>query len=66
MAGFRDPRFLDRAVQKQNGQIGDRRGRAESRFLDEEKMRRAFHRGLGVSPQDYRSKFGSAEVSLTV
>ena len=30
-----------------------------SGFADEEKMRRAFHRVLGVSPRDYRTKFGS-------
>lgn len=30
-------------------------------FLDEERMRRAFRRRLGISPQDYRSKFGSGE-----
>jgi len=34
-----------------------------SGFVDEEKMRRAFQRKLGVSPQDYRSKFGSGKVS---
>ncbi len=28
-------------------------------FLDEERMRRAFRRRLGVSPHDYRAKFGS-------
>lgn len=27
-------------------------------FLDEERMRRAFRRRLGVNPQDYRDKFG--------
>lgn len=31
---------------------------ARSGFLDEERMRRAFRRRLGVGPQDYRSKFG--------
>ncbi|WP_127088245.1 GlxA family transcriptional regulator [Aquabacter cavernae] len=31
-------------------------------FVDEERMRRAFRRQLGVSPQDYRDKFGAAEV----
>jgi transcriptional regulator GlxA family with amidase domain len=36
---------------------------SRSGFLDEEKMRRAFHRGLGVSPQDYRGKFGSGEMN---
>jgi transcriptional regulator GlxA family with amidase domain len=30
-------------------------------FLDEERMRRAFRRRLGVSPQDYRGKFGRGE-----
>jgi transcriptional regulator GlxA family with amidase domain len=30
-------------------------------FLDEERMRRAFRRRLGVSPQDYRGKFGTGE-----
>lgn len=30
-------------------------------FADEERMRRAFRRRLGVSPQDYRGKFGTAE-----
>lgn len=29
-------------------------------FLDEERMRRAFRRRLGVSPQDYRMQFGAA------
>lgn len=33
-----------------------------SGFLDEERMRRAFHRKLGVSPQDYRGKFGRGDV----
>lgn len=28
-------------------------------FGDEERMRRAFHRNLGVSPQDYRMRFAS-------
>lgn len=28
-------------------------------FLDEERMRRAFRRRLGVSPQEYRDKFGT-------
>jgi transcriptional regulator GlxA family with amidase domain len=36
---------------------------SRSGFFDEERMRRAFHRGLGVSPQDYRSKFGSGKVN---
>ncbi len=30
-------------------------------FADEERMRRAFRRRLGVNPQDYRGKFGSIE-----
>ena len=30
-------------------------------FVDEERMRRAFRRRLGVNPQDYRGKFGAAE-----
>ena len=34
-------------------EIADRSG-----FRDEERMRRTFHRHLGVSPQDYRCKFG--------
>ncbi|HEY5793768.1 MAG TPA: GlxA family transcriptional regulator [Bosea sp. (in: a-proteobacteria)] len=29
-----------------------------SGFVDEERMRRAFRRKIGVSPQDYRGKFG--------
>jgi transcriptional regulator GlxA family with amidase domain len=33
-----------------------------SGFFDEEQMRRAFQRKLGVSPHDYRSKFGSGKV----
>jgi transcriptional regulator GlxA family with amidase domain len=32
-------------------------------FADEERMRRAFRRRLGVSPQDYREKFGAAETT---
>jgi len=38
---------------------------SRSGFFDEEKMRRAFHRRLGVSPQDYRNKFGSGKVNRT-
>jgi transcriptional regulator GlxA family with amidase domain len=34
-----------------------------SGFIDEERMRRAFHRVLSVSPQDYRSKFGSNTIA---
>ena len=30
----------------------------QSGFRDEERMRRTFHRHLGVSPQDYRGRFG--------
>lgn len=30
-------------------------------FADEERMRRAFRRRLGVNPQEYRGKFGSSE-----
>ena len=30
-------------------------------FADEERMRRAFRRRLGVNPQDYRGKFGAAD-----
>lgn len=32
-------------------------------FLDEERMRRAFRRRLGVSPQHYREKFGRRETT---
>ncbi len=32
---------------------------AQCGFGDEERMRRAFHRSLGVSPQDYRMRFAS-------
>jgi len=32
---------------------------AQCGFGDEERMRRAFHRTLGVSPQDYRMRFAS-------
>lgn len=33
---------------------------AQCGFLDEERMRRAFRRQLGVGPQDYRDKFGAS------
>lgn len=33
-------------------------------FVDEERMRRAFHRRLGISPQDYRSQFGATARSV--
>ncbi len=34
-------------------------------FLDEERMRRAFRRRLGVSPQDYRDQFGATARPVT-
>ncbi|MEP9355496.1 GlxA family transcriptional regulator [Xanthobacter sp. KR7-65] len=35
-------------------------------FADEERMRRAFRRRMGVNPQDYRGKFGAIEASRGV
>lgn len=35
-------------------------------FTDEERMRRAFRRRLGVNPQDYRGKFGATDAGRGV
>jgi len=48
--------FARRALEETR--LGVKEIAVRSGFLDEERMRRAFRRQIGVGPQDYRSKFG--------
>jgi transcriptional regulator GlxA family with amidase domain len=70
-SGMTPAKFVEKArIDAARQHLGDGAIRVEtaaavSGFGDPERMRRAFIRHLGISPQDYRERFGSSALRLT-